>query len=130
MTSKIALESTLFDLQPTCTEPAGSWKLGAERAMTLHCHEAATLRVTQGRLWATVDGPHSGPANGLGDVVLNAGERLHLRPGQRVVIESWSGCYRERGVGTAYFTWEPDHVGWGRRTHNAVINAFSHAFSR
>ena len=78
MTAQIALESPLFTSQAPCTEPAGSWKLGAERAMTLHCFDAATLRVTQGRLWATVDGPHNGPANGQGDMVLNAGERLHF----------------------------------------------------
>ncbi len=120
MTSQIALESPLFTSQPACTEPAGSWKLGADRAMTLHCFDAATLRVTQGRLWVTVDGPHSGPANSQGDVVLSAGERLHLRAGQRVVIESWSDCHRERGAGTAYFTWEPDHTGWWRRIRNAL----------
>ena len=120
MTSQIALESPLFASQPACTEPAGSWKLGAERAMTLRCFDAATLRVTQGRLWATVDGPHTGPANGQGDVVLNAGERLHLRAGQRVVIESWSGCRLERGTGTAYFTWEPNYTSFVRRIRNAV----------
>jgi hypothetical protein len=88
--------------------------------MTLRCFDAATLRVTQGRLWATVDGPHHGPTNDQGDLVLNAGERLHLRAGQRVVIESWSGCHLERGTGTAYFTWEPDHTGWARRIRNAL----------
>ncbi len=120
MTSQIAFDSPLFDTQAACTEPAGSWKLGADRAMTLHCHQAATLRVTQGRLWATVDGPHQGAPNNLGDVVLNAGERLHLRAGQRLVIESWSGCHLDRGAGTAYFTWEPDHMGWAPRFRDAL----------
>lgn len=125
MTSQIALESPVFASQPACTDPAGSWKLGAERAMTLHCFDAATLRVTQGRLWATVDGPHNGPANGQGDVVLNAGERLRLRAGQRVVIESWSGCHLARGSGTAYFTWEPDQTSFARRIRHALTRAFA-----
>ncbi len=125
MTSQIALESPLFTPKTACAEPAGSWKLGADRAMTLHCHQAATLRVTQGRLWATVDGPHQGAANNLGDVVLNSGERLHLSAGQRVVIESWSGCHLVRGTGTAYFTWEPDRMGWVQRARNALTRTFA-----
>lgn len=124
MTSQIALESPSFTPHNASTEPAGSWKLGADHAMTLHCHQAATLRVTEGRLWATVDGPHEGAANNLGDVVLNAGERLKLRAGQRVVIESWSSCHLKRGMGTTYFTWEPDQSGVAVRIKNVLNRLF------
>jgi hypothetical protein len=84
-----------------CADGSISWRLGAGRALTLQPREAAELLVSQGRIWATVDGPHVGPANQTGDLVLQAGERLALRPGQRVVIESWDPVAQ----GPAFFVW-------------------------
>ncbi len=82
---------------------AGSWVLPPGRAVTLQSADDSALQVTQGRIWATLDGPHSGPANDLGDVVLQAGERLALRAGQRVVIESiWPGAGRVEGGGACF----------------------------
>ncbi len=72
-----------------CADGASGWCLESGRALTLQPRDAGELRVSQGRIWATLDGPHAGPANQAGDLVLQAGERLALRPGQRVVIESW-----------------------------------------
>ncbi len=69
--------------------PAGSWHLGRGQAVHLRGKEAAVLRINAGRVWATLDGPHSGPANDLGDRVLAAGEQLTLPAGQGVVIEPW-----------------------------------------
>jgi Protein of unknown function (DUF2917) len=86
--------------QSTNPLQAGAWKLGGGRAMTLHPRDAGLLRIARGRLWATFDGPHTGPANDWGDRVLVAGSRLALRAGQRVVVEAWS---REAPV---YFTWD------------------------
>jgi hypothetical protein len=79
----------------------GTWKLGAGRAITLCPREGGVVRVAHGRLWATLDGPHRGALNALGDLVLETGDQLRLRPGQRLVVEAWSAS------GPAYFTWDP-----------------------
>ena len=86
--------------------PAGSWVLPAGHAVTLDVPDASALAITQGRVWATFDGPHHGPANDLGDVVLSAGERLSLRAGQRVVIEPWSAGGGAGASQSAYFSLE------------------------
>lgn len=83
-------------------ESAGSWKLDGGQAVTLQDTHCAVLRITQGRVWATVDGPHTGPGNNRGDLVLTAGERLTLQAGQRVVIEPWSASASE----SVYFSWD------------------------
>ena len=87
-------------------EPAGSWKLDGGHAVTLQDPRAAVLRITHSRVWATLDGPHAGPGNNRGDLVLTAGERLALRAGQRVVIEPWSAMARE----SVCFSWDPAPV--------------------
>ena len=93
--------------QPVSTSAVGAdgsvnWRLDAGRALTLQPRDAAELRVTQGRIWATLDGPHMGAANAWGDLVLQPGQRLALRPGQRVVIESWDPVAQ----GPAGFVWQ------------------------
>ena len=96
MTAHIALklqQSPLGAVLPEC------WKLVPERAVTLHPDGAGILRISGGRVWATVDGPHHGPANDWGDVVLRSGEQLQLLPGQQVVVEAYGE--------PAYFSWEP-----------------------
>ena len=98
-----------FGLRSNGAQPAGSWKLAGGSAVTLHDVHAAVLRITHGRVWATVDGPHCGPANNLGDLVLNAGERLTVQAGQRVVIEPWgsSASGASRANEAVYFSWDP-----------------------
>lgn len=83
----------------------GTWKLAAGRAITLQPREDGVLRVAHGRLWATFDGPHGGPLNDLGDHVIDAGGRLGLRAGRRVVVEAWDR------TAPAYFSWDPLAVG-------------------
>ena len=92
--------------QQSLNRPAlpGTWKLAARRAITLQPREAGLLRIAHGRIWATLDGPHAGPRNDLGDHILGAGERLELRAGQRLVIEAWSG------ESPAFFSWDPAPV--------------------
>jgi hypothetical protein len=58
-------------------------------------------------VWATVDGPHQGPANDWGDVVLHSGEQLQLLPGQQVVVEVYGEAVNE----AAFFSWEPSPAG-------------------
>lgn len=79
----------------------GTWKLGAGRAISLQPKEAGTLQVAHGQLWATFDGPHSGPLNDQGDLIIGVGDRIRLRAGQRLVIESWNW------QSPSYFSWDP-----------------------
>jgi hypothetical protein len=69
--------------------------------MTLRPREAGVLRVAQGRLWATCDGPHTGALNESGDHILEAGSQLRLGAGQHWVIEAW------HGDSPVYFSWDP-----------------------
>jgi len=93
-------QSSLGAVMPEC------WKLAPERAVTLHPDAPGVLRIAQGRVWATLDGPHQGPANDWGDVVLRSGEQLPLLPGQHVVVEVYGDAVNE----AAYFSWEPSQV--------------------
>ena len=90
----------LRESQQSQAHPVGAWKLEAGRALTLHPSQPGELRVDQGRLWATLDGPHSGSLRGLGDLLVEAGTVLPLRAGQRVVIEPV-----DKGE-PAYFRWD------------------------
>ena len=97
----MATESQLQTQSSLSAALPGTWKLAAGRAITLQPREDGVLRVAHGRLWATFDGPHGGPLNDLGDHVIDAGGRLGLRAGRRVVVEAW-----DRGA-PAYFSWDP-----------------------
>ncbi|HEY0202502.1 MAG TPA: DUF2917 domain-containing protein [Burkholderiaceae bacterium] len=87
MGTVIVLESQQWQAQGPASASAGCWRLEPGRAMRLSPAEAALLRVEQGRVWATFDGPHQGPLNDLGDLVIGAGEALHVAPRQRLVVE-------------------------------------------
>ena len=84
----------------------GFWKLAAERAVTLNPGETGVLRIAQGHVWVTLDGPHQGPANDRGDLVLHAGEQLRLMRGQHAVVESFGDAVNE----PVYFSWEPTNA--------------------
>jgi Protein of unknown function (DUF2917) len=90
-------QSALGGVLPEC------WKLVPDRAVTLRPDVAGVLLVSQGRVWVTSEGPHQGPANDWGDVVLRSGEALRLQPGQQVVVEA----YGEAVNAPAFFSWEP-----------------------
>lgn len=69
---------------------AGSWTLGAGRALSLHPAASGVLAIACGRAWVTVQGPGAGcPGTGV-DHVLRAGDELAIAPGQHVVLEAWS----------------------------------------
>ena len=113
--------------------PSGSWKLAGGCAVTLRDDRAAVLRITHGSVWATVDGPHAGPANNQGDLFLKEGERLRLRPGQRVVIEPWRSstpCASSVSE-SVYFSWDPAPQATPLpRNAGASVNAGAPAGSR
>lgn len=78
------------------------WMLAPGRALHFHADQAVQVQVTQGRVWATLDGPHAGTPNDMGDLFLQAGIPLTLRPGQRLLVESWGGTGRHA---TARLVW-------------------------
>lgn len=80
------------------------WMLTPGRALHFHADQAVQMQVTQGRVWATLDGPHTGAPNDLGDLFMQAGARLTLHPGQRLLVESWSGKGLET---TSRLVWTP-----------------------
>lgn len=71
------------------TEGAQFWQLKAGHALSFRAEGPTELHIMQGRIWATLDGPHSGVAYANGDLVLRSGDCLTLRRGQCIVVESW-----------------------------------------
>jgi hypothetical protein len=78
----------------------GTWRLDAKRAVTLRPREDGVLRIAHGRVWLTFDGPHAGALNDSGDRVLGAGERVVVKAGRRIVLESTDGAL------PAFFSWD------------------------
>lgn len=79
------------------------WKLMPGRAISLLPHKAGVLRIAQGQVWATVNGPHAGQGNEPGDHFLQAGQQLAVDAGQRLVFEAWGGAPEA----PVYFEWSP-----------------------
>ena len=86
----------------------GCWSLMPGTALSLLPREAGALRMASGRVWATVDGPHTGHGNESGDHFLVAGQTLAVRSGQQLVFESWNPV---PGL-PAYFDWTPLVADW------------------
>jgi hypothetical protein len=83
---------------------AASWTFSSERAVMLGAQSGGFLHVDKGTVWLTLDGPHQGPANDWGDLVLRSGTRIHLTAGQHVVLEPYQRAANE----PTGFSWEPD----------------------
>ena len=96
------LSKNSLELQQSNGGPAlsGYWKLMPGRAISLQPRVASVLRMAQGRVWITFDGPHAGHGNESGDHFLQAGQQMQVRAGQRLVLESWSEA-------PVYFEWSP-----------------------
>lgn len=71
------------------SDTALQWRLEAGRALGLRAAETGVLSVAEGRVWATLDGPHG---RREGDHVLAAGAQLVVPAGRRLVIEAWPGA--------------------------------------
>ena len=65
-------------------ETTGMWAMEPQEVLSLFPRAPALVRVTHGRIWATLNGSHSGPANAWGDVFLEPGQVLE--PGQGRVV--------------------------------------------
>lgn len=85
---------------PPIPAARGCWKLEAGRAVTLRPTVAGLLRIAQGRVWVTGEGPHE---RLTGDLFLEAGMCLPVRAGQRLVIEPFGAT----GPCPAAFDWVP-----------------------
>lgn len=84
-----------------CAAVSGCWPLMPGQAISLLPREAGVLRIASGRVWATVDGPHTGHGNESGDHFLQAGQVLAVRGGQRLVFEPWDAAH----ACPVYFDW-------------------------
>lgn len=93
----------------------GSWKLDAGRALTLRPLRGGVLRITQGRVWLTLDGVQDN-AQAAGDVFLVPGRALMVQAGQRLVLES-AGVKRDAA---AHFSWDPLPQAQARALHGAL----------
>ena len=109
MNANAALKLQQSDVADAAT---GSWKLQPARALTLGSDGGGLLVVECGEVWATLDGPHHGPANDWGDQVLHRGDQLQLMPGQHVVLEVFGAAANE----SAYVCWAPAAGGAGSLT--------------
>lgn len=95
----------MLDLHQLHSGPSlpGCWSLRPGRVISLLPREAGMLRIAQGQVWATFDGPHQGHGNESGDHFLQAGQHLLVRAGQRLVFEPW----RPVNEAPVYFEWTP-----------------------
>ena len=64
------------------------WPLAARRAISLRPTQPSQLRITQGRVWVTLNTPHV--PRGLDDHVLVAGQTLDVPAGAHLVMEPWT----------------------------------------
>ena len=60
------------------TTVTGLWAMEPQEVLTLCPRAPAMVRVSQGHIWATFSGPHSGPANAWGDLFLAPGQVLQV----------------------------------------------------
>jgi hypothetical protein len=89
----------------------GAWPLEAGRVVRLRPRENTVLRAGHGQLWITFERPPEGALNDSGDLILAAGQRLHVPAGEMVVISAFG----KRGA-SASFDWElpvPVRRSWG-----------------
>lgn len=80
-----------------------AWTLAPGQAASLTPQHDAMLRVRQGQVWITFDGPHSGHGNESGDHFLKPGEQLRVGGGQRVVLEPFG----RTGAAPVQLEWVP-----------------------
>ncbi|WP_423456755.1 DUF2917 domain-containing protein [Ottowia sp. VDI28] len=80
--------STAAHSLPLSARTSGAWTLAAGRAIAMRPRQNGEILIINGAVWATLDGPHEGLESGpLGDLYLQAGERLRLIAGRQVVLE-------------------------------------------
>jgi Protein of unknown function (DUF2917) len=109
-----------FTMQAAHQAPSLVRSLSVSEALTLCPREPGVLRVTQGRIWATIDLDRSRTFADAGDHFVVPGQDLYLRAGQRVVLEAWpvqgqtSIQWQWLPVATPMATSAASHTGLGR----------------
>ena len=98
-----------MDHQLTTPRTAFSGKLDTGKALTLRAKQRSVLRITQGRVWATLSHADADSRVLAGDHFLSQGQRLTLLPGQELVMESFESSASSHPA-TAYFSWETPGV--------------------
>ena len=98
------------------TTVSGVWQLASGRALSLQPRASGVVRIAQGQVWATFDGPHCGAGNQSGDHVLQAGMQLTIPAGRRLVLEPFERASPQ----AVLFDWVPDA---SRVNSRAVCNA-------
>ena len=100
---------SLLDLQSSLDAQtfgftAAPMQLAKGRAVTLRPKVAGILRVPHGRAWATLDKVRGSSLDDDGDHFVAPGHDLHVRAGQRVVLEAWPRA----GADSITLVYEPD----------------------
>ena len=90
--------------------PASSYlKLDAGKAVTLRAKQLSVLRITHGRVWATLSDAGRYSRVLAGDHFLSRGQSLTLLPGQELVMESFEPSTSSH-TATAHFSWQTPGV--------------------
>ena len=104
ISAPLAVHSFVVQAKPAQPRSTGAvcYQLAARQAKTLRARQLSVLRITHGRVWATLTdaGPYSRVPGG--DHFLSRGQSLTLLPGQALVMEPF-------GIGhspAAQFSWE------------------------
>ena len=90
------------------TRAVGCFKLSAGRAMSLTPNVPGELRIAHGRVWLTFGHAADEVAVRAGDYFLDAGDLLHLAPGQQLVMEAYEHSPDKNALNPVYFSWKPD----------------------
>lgn len=88
---------------PRRTTLSGTRQLAPGRAMSLTAHQPSLLKLVEGGLWVTLQGPYGLSPDNSGDQFLLAGQELVVPAGQRLVMEPHGGVNK----GSAWFCWDP-----------------------
>ncbi|MDO5623881.1 MAG: DUF2917 domain-containing protein [Pseudomonadota bacterium] len=103
-----AVAIRLFPPRQSRAAASGIHTLAPGQALAWAPGAHGELRVQAGAVWLTFDVPAHGPPRGpLGDLVLGAGARLPLQPGQRVVLEPIAQGRGTHRLATATLAWHP-----------------------
>ena len=66
------------------------------------------LRIAHGRVWLTFGHAADDVSVRAGDYFLDAGDLVHLYPGQQLVMEAYQQSVDKHAFDPVHFSWEPD----------------------
>lgn len=104
-TSLICLQQPVDNV---LTRAVGCFKLSAGRAMSLTPTVPGELRIAHGRVWLTFGNAADEAAVRAGDYFLDAGDLVHIYPGQQLVMEVYEQNTYKNALDPVYFSWKPE----------------------